>query len=84
MSIKNTDDLRDLLSGVIEKVTKSEIPSTQANAISNLVGKFMGTVQLDMKYAELREKMPKMRFLEAVDSSKISSSLEKIELEVKE
>lgn len=74
MAIKNTDDLRDLLSGVIEKVTKGDMSSPQANAVSNLVGKFMQTVQIDMKYCEMREKMPKMRVLEAIsvdDSPKI-------------
>lgn len=83
MAIKNTDDLRELLSGVIENVTKGDMPSPQANAVSNLVGKFMQTVQLDMKYCEMREKMPKMRVLEAI-SVEEKPKLEKIDKETGE
>lgn len=64
MAIKNTDQLRDLLSGVLEKVMEGTISPTQANAVSNLTGKFMQTVQLDMKYHQMRDTMPHMNFLE--------------------
>ncbi len=64
MAIKNTDQLRDLLSGVLEKVIEGSISPTQANAVSNLTGKFMQTVQLDMKYHQMKDSMPPMGFLE--------------------
>ena len=68
MAIKNTDQLRDLLSGVLEKVIEGTISPTQANAVSNLTGKFMQTVQLDMKYHQMRDSMPNMKFLEGESS----------------
>ena len=64
MAIKNTDQLRDLLSGVLEKVIEGTISPTQANAVSNITGKFMQTVQLDMKYHQMKDSMPNMKFLE--------------------
>lgn len=67
MAIKNTDQLRDLLSGVLEKVMEGTISPTQANAVSNLTGKFMQTVQLDMKYHQMRDSMPNMKFLESTN-----------------
>lgn len=65
MTVRNTNELRDLLSGVLEKVIEGTISPTQANAVSNLTGKFMQTVQLDMKYHQMRDSMPHMKFLEA-------------------
>lgn len=70
MAIKNTDQLRDLLSGVLEKVIEGSVAPNQANAVSNLVGKFMQTVQLDMKYHQMRDSMPNMPFLNAPGESK--------------
>ncbi len=67
MTIKNTDQLRDLLSGVLEKVIEGSVAPNQANAVSNLVGKFMQTVQLDMKYHQMRDLMPNMKFLQNTD-----------------
>lgn len=64
MAIKNTDQLRELLSGVLEKVIDGNISSTQANAVANLTGKFMQTVQLDMKYHQLKDSLPDMKFLD--------------------
>jgi hypothetical protein len=70
MAIKNTDQLRDLLSGVLEKVIEGSVAPNQANAVSNLVGKFMQTVQLDMKYHQMRELMPNMPFLNGAGETK--------------
>lgn len=71
MAIKNTDQLRDLLSGVLEKVIEGNISPTQANAVSNLTGKFMQTVQLDMKYHQMKDSLPNMKFLEiGIDENK--------------
>ena len=39
-------------------------------AVANLVGKFMQTVQLDMKYHQLKETMPQMSFLENKENTK--------------
>lgn len=64
MSIKNSDELRDLLSNVLEKVIDGSIAPNQANAVSNLVGKFVQTVQLDMKYHQMRDNMPDLKFLQ--------------------
>lgn len=63
MAINNTDELRSLLSGVLEKVIDGSVAPNQANAVSNLVGKFMQTVQLDLKYHMMRDSMPEMKFL---------------------
>ena len=68
MSIKNTNQLRSLLSGVIEKVIEGSVATNQANAVSNLVGKFMQTVQLDMKYHQMKENMPHIKFLDNSES----------------
>jgi phosphoribosylformimino-5-aminoimidazole carboxamide ribonucleotide (ProFAR) isomerase len=63
MSIKSTDQLRELLSGVLEKVIEGTISPTQANAVSNITGKFMQTVVLDMKYHQMKDSMPNIKFL---------------------
>ncbi len=70
MTVKNTDELRDLLSGVLEKVIEGSVAPNQANAVSNLVGKFMQTVQLDMKYHQMRDSMPNLPFLNGSISKK--------------
>jgi phosphoribosylformimino-5-aminoimidazole carboxamide ribonucleotide (ProFAR) isomerase len=64
MTIKNSDDLRELLSNVIEKAIEGTIAPNQANAVSNLVGKFVQTVQLDMKYHQMKDSMPTLKFLQ--------------------
>lgn len=84
MTIKNTDQLRDLLSGVLEKVIDGSIASNQANAVSNLVGKFMATVSLDMKYHQLRDVMPKMKFLTNEQEKNPTYNLETGEIEKNE
>jgi len=70
MAIRNTDELRNLLSGVLEKVIDGSVAPNQANAVSNLVGKFMQTVQLDMKYHQMRDSMPNISFLSDQRESK--------------
>ncbi len=75
MAIKNSDQLRELLSGVLEKVIEGSIAPNQANAVSNLVGKFVQTVQLDMKYHQMRDSMPNLPFLSS-ESLKIDHDKE--------
>jgi hypothetical protein len=49
---------------------EGSLAANQANAVSNLVGKFVQTVQLDMKYHALRESMPNMPFLNSAQETK--------------
>lgn len=64
MTIKSTQELRDMISGVLTKVIDGDIASNQANAVSNLIGKFMGTIQLDMKYHAMKDALPKIDIME--------------------
>lgn len=64
MTIKSTEELREMISGVLTKVIDGSIASNQANAVSNLIGKFMGTIQLDMKYHQIKESLPRIEIME--------------------
>lgn len=70
MAVKNTDELRNLLSDVLEKVIDGTMAANQANAVSNLVGKFVQTVHLDIKYHQMKDSMPAMKFLDNKEEKK--------------
>jgi hypothetical protein len=54
MSIKNTQELRDLLLDSIDKVKKGEMEPKEAGAIVGLSAQVISSCHLDMAYAKVK------------------------------
>lgn len=64
MSINSTVELRETISSVLDKVVSGDIMPTQANAVSNLIGKYLHTIKLEMEYHKIKDMRPSIKFLE--------------------
>lgn len=80
MSIESTNDIRKVITEEIELVRAGKSTASRANAISNLIGKLIASVKLDIEYYknfQERENLntplsPKREEAEKPDSEKTS------------
>jgi len=63
MSIKNVAELRAVLADTIEGVKNDPKRVQQAHEISNAAGKMIGTLKVELEYANLRKEKPDIAFL---------------------
>lgn len=67
MSVKNTQELRELLLQAIEKTQKGDMEPRVASAIVGLSGQVINTCQVDMAYAKMtatiKKDVPAVAFL---------------------
>jgi len=62
MQVKNTEDVRKLLIEEIDLIKKGESNPARANAISNLVGKLLISVKVDIEAHRYIEQAGKGKF----------------------
>ncbi len=76
MSIKNVDNLRNFLAEQLEKLTSGEVKPDVANACAMLSANMLLSINLEMKYNHMKNKMPNIKFMNS-DSNIIEHDNEK-------
>ena len=61
--VKSLNDLRTILSDEIDKIRSGTTTPANVNAITNASGKIMSSIKLELEYAKLSGKTPKIDFL---------------------
>lgn len=64
MATKNLGQLRERLIKSIEDLDNDLITPSKANAGANLIGKFLKSLDVEMHYAEMHGKTPKIDYIE--------------------
>lgn len=72
-SINNLTELRKDLLTVYNDLRNGTIPINEAKEVSNLAGKIIGTLKVELVYNLHRGRLPKMDFLEGLDHPQLSS-----------
>jgi hypothetical protein len=67
MRALSLEELQVILSDEIARVRAGETTHAQANAVSNAAGKIMSSVRLELEYARLSGRVPKVKLLEERD-----------------
>ncbi len=61
--MKNVTELRNELIDVFQKLKDGTLEHKRAKEMSNAAGKIIGTVSLQLKYAQQRNETPVIKFL---------------------
>ena len=61
--MKNVIALRDELSQLYEKVLAGEVDSKTADSLTNIAGKMINSVKLELEYSSLKKTVPSISFL---------------------
>lgn len=61
--MKNTSEVRSELQEIFKRLKTGEIEHKTANALSNVIGKALSSVALELKYHEMRSEVPDIDFL---------------------
>ncbi len=67
---KTLVDLRKILSEEIDKIRNGKTIAANVNAISNATGKILSSVRLEMEYAKLLGKTPKIDYVQQLKDKK--------------
>jgi hypothetical protein len=70
--MKNMNDIRAMLCEEIEALRNKETTPANVNAIVNATGKILSTIKLEMEYAKLAGKEPKMDFIQLTEAATVS------------
>jgi len=61
--MKNAIELRDELETIFNELRAGTMEHKTANALSNIVGKTLSSVSIQLKYHEMRDEIPDIAFL---------------------
>lgn len=62
--MRNIDELRDILSGEIDKLRDNKTTPVVVNAITNASGKILASLRIEMEYFKLIGKKPRITFIQ--------------------
>ena len=65
----NVEQLKTMLVDVLEKVASGELTPASANSASNLAGKLLQSVKMEMDYAKLQGASPNLQFFDGLAES---------------
>ena len=68
--ILNIQDLRTILAEEIMKIRREETTPGNVNAIVNATGKILSSVKMEMEYAKMLGKTPRIDFIKVKELSK--------------
>lgn len=79
MAIKNVENLRNFLAEQLEKLTNGELKPDEANACAMLSANMLLSVNLEMKYNQMQNRQPNIKFMNNESHLIIQKSVKLIE-----
>lgn len=75
--MKNMNEMREMLCEEIDNLRAKKTTAANVNAVVNATGKILTTIKMEMEYAKLMGRQPKMDFIDLGDKKpKIANSKE--------
>lgn len=67
MPIENVEQLRNFISEELDRIRSKDSTPASANAVANLAGKLLKSVEMEVKYSEIVGATPKIGFLDNLE-----------------
>ena len=68
--VMNVNTIREILADEIERLRNDQRTPAAVNAVTNAVGKILGTVKMEMEYAKMLGVVPHIDFITIVPSTR--------------
>jgi len=66
--VKDVKELRVSLTDVFKKLQNDKIAPEKASQLVNCAGKIIGTIRIEIEYAQAREEKPSIEFMDEKES----------------
>lgn len=62
--MNNVTELRDALANIFDELKEKKIAPEEAAQLTNCAGKIIGTIRVEMEYADRRSESPQIKFMD--------------------